>query len=101
MPMTTETERDKRKNERVPFPSPIRCYYNGSQKYFDTVGRDINNKGIGFITNDFIAPSTKIIFELKAPEYKKMLGEVVWAVSQPFSDRFNVGAKFITSLKSA
>jgi len=90
-------EEDKRIATRVMFNSSVRYHEKGVQRYSNTVGKDISSSGIGFISNEFIPNHSKILFELHPPWHQEpvqALAEVVWVSSQPYSERFNVGARF-------
>jgi len=94
-------EADKRIASRILFNSPIRYQQKGSGKYSDTVGKDISNSGIGLISNEFIPKNSHLVFELRSPwqlEPIQRLAEVVWVSNQPYSERFEVGAKFLATI---
>ena len=89
---------ERRNSERLLLSSPIRYRQKGSQRFGNTVGRDISNSGIGFISNEFFPISTQLVFDFQHPKtqgFVKVLGEVVWISNQPYSERFSVGARFI------
>ncbi|MFH1854234.1 MAG: PilZ domain-containing protein [Candidatus Omnitrophota bacterium] len=89
---------ERRVFERSAFPTPIRYRQKGSQAFFNTLGRDISNTGIGFISNEFFPTSTQLIFETQHPEshdFIKAVAEVVWVSKHPHSERFSVGARFL------
>lgn len=91
-------ECDRRKVKRLPLSYPIRYQKKGSQEYGNSIGRDISNSGIGFTSNEYFPIRTQLIFELEHPDrhkFIKAVGEVVWASSEQYSERFSVGAKFI------
>lgn len=86
---------------RILFNSAVRYHEKGAQEYSNTVGKDISNSGIGFISNEFIPKQSKLVFEIHSPwqaEPIQALAEVVWVSSQPHSERFNVGARFLAPL---
>jgi len=94
-------EEEKRIAPRVLFDSAVRYHQKGFQSYSDTVGRDISKSGIGFISNEFIPKNSKLVFELHPPwhiEPIQAVAEVVWVSSQPYSERFKIGARFLDSL---
>ena len=94
-------EEEKRSASRVLFDSSVRYHQKGAQIYSNTVGKDISNSGIGFISNEFISKRSNLVFEIHPPwrsEPIQTLAEVVWISSQPHSERFNVGAKFLAPL---
>lgn len=94
-------EEEKRIAPRVLFDSAIRYRQKGFQNYGDTVGKDISNSGIGFISNEFIPKNSKLILELHPPwhiEPIQAVAEVVWVSNQPYSERFKIGAQFLNPL---
>jgi len=94
-------EEEKRIVPRVLFNSSVRYYEKGIPKYSDTVGKDISSSGVGFISNEFIPNHSKLLFELRPPWHQKpiqALAEVIWVSNQPYSERFNVGARFLNLL---
>ncbi len=96
-------EEEKRIASRILFNSPIRYHERGAQRYSDTVCKDLSNSGIGFISNEFIPKHSKFIFEIRSPwrtEPIQTLAEIVWVSSQPYSEKFNIGAKFSSPLNS-
>lgn len=89
---------ERRDFERLSLTSPIRYRQKGSELFGNTIGRDISNGGIGFISNEFFPISTQLIFEVQHPktqEYIKAVGEIVWISNQAYSERFLIGARFI------
>ena len=89
---------DKRESVRISMSSPVRYQRKGSQGFDNCITKDFSDSGIGFISNEFFPLSTHLVFEIEHPEdrkYIKAVGEVVWISSQPHSDRFSVGARFI------
>ncbi|MDP2921694.1 MAG: PilZ domain-containing protein [Candidatus Omnitrophota bacterium] len=94
-------EENRRIAPRVLFDSPVRYYQKGDQKYNDTIGKDISNSGIGFISNEFIPKNSQIVFEMHPPwhaEPVQTLAEVMWVANQPHSERYYIGAKFLSPL---
>jgi hypothetical protein len=94
-------EEDRRIAQRISFDSAVRYRKKGTEIYSDTVGKNISNSGIGFISNEFISKHSNLIFEIRLPwrsETMQILTEVVWVSSQPYSERFEIGAKFLNPL---
>ena len=97
-------EDEKRLSRRISFDSAIRYHQKGSQKYYGTIGKNISNSGIGFISNEFLPKNSHIVFELHPPWHQEpiqTLAEVVWVSDQPYSERFYVGARFLEPLMAA
>ena len=89
---------ERRSIKRLPLPKSVRYQQKGSQRFGNLLGRDINNAGIGFISNEFFPVFTHLIFEFQHPqthEFIKAVGEVVWISNCPHSERFSAGARFI------
>jgi len=90
-------EEEKRIAPRILSDSAVRYRQKGFQSYSNTVGKDISNSGIGFISNEFIPKNSKLVLELHPPwhiEPIQAVAEVVWVSSQPYSERFKIGARF-------
>lgn len=88
---------ERRLSKRLPLPVPVRYQQKGSQVFANTLGRDISETGIGFISNEFFSLSTQLVFETQHPDshdFIKAVGEVVWVLKHPHTDRFSVGARF-------
>jgi len=89
---------EKRNEERFPMATSVRYQRKGSQLFSNSVGQNISDSGIGFISHEFFPVATHLIFELQHPktqEYLKTAGKIVWISSQPHSENFLVGARFI------
>lgn len=94
-------EDEKRVTPRILFDSPVRYHEKGTHLYNNTVGKNISNSGIGFVSNEFIPKNSKLVLEILPPwrpEPIEALAEIVWVSSQPYSERFNVGARFLAPL---
>jgi len=94
-------EMEKRVASRILFDSPVRYYEKGAQRYSDTVAKDLSNSGIGFVSYEFLPKNSKIMCELRPPwhtEPIQALAEVIWISSQPYSEKFNIGARFLSPL---
>lgn len=91
-------DKDRRVAQRILYNSPVRYNEKGTRKYNNTIGKDISNSGIGFISNEFIPKKAHLVFELRAPWQETIvhtLAEVVWISNQPHSERYDVGARFL------
>ncbi|MFC1624309.1 PilZ domain-containing protein [Candidatus Omnitrophota bacterium] len=89
---------EKRISERIAAVAPMRYQLKGSQRFSNTMGRDISDRGIGFISNEFLPVSTHLVFEIQHPKteaFIKAVGEVVWISDNPHSESFSIGARFI------
>ena len=91
-------EQERRVFERTLLSIPIRYQQKGSQRFGNSIGRDISPSGIGFVSEEFFPKSTQLIFELQHPEsqeFIKAVGEIVWISGKPYTEKYNIGARFI------
>ena len=89
---------ERRGSKRITLSGPIRYQHKGSQRFGNSIGRDISMDGLGFISNEFFPISTDLVFEVQhpeRPEFIKAVGKIIWISNQPHSDRYFVGAKFL------
>lgn len=89
---------DRRGCRRLALFSPVRYQIKGSQRFGNSIGRDLSSGGIGFVSDEFFPVSTQLVFELQHPkthEFIKAVGEIVWISSQPYTERYSIGARFI------
>lgn len=89
---------ERRCSKRLSLSKPIRYHQKGSQVYTNSLGKDISDKGIGFISDRFLPISSHVVIETHHPlnqDFIKVVAEVVWITSQPYSERFSVGARFL------
>jgi hypothetical protein len=89
---------ERRGFERLLLSTPIRYQQKGSQKFGNSIGKDVSSRGIGFISEDFFPTSTQLIFELRHPktqEFIKAVGEIVWISNKPHTEKYNIGARFL------
>jgi hypothetical protein len=94
---------ERRDNKRSLLTGPIRYQRKGSQSFGNSVGHNISEGGIGFLSHEFFPVATQLIFELQHPgsrEYVKTTAEIAWISQKPHSENFLVGAKFIEPLTS-
>ncbi|MBU1888310.1 MAG: PilZ domain-containing protein [Candidatus Omnitrophica bacterium] len=92
---------ERRITKRSAFPMPVRYQQKSSQVFSNTLGRDISETGIGFVSSEFFPISTQLVFETQHPENRnfiKVAGEVMWVSKYPHSERFSVGARFLGPL---
>ncbi|MFH1782464.1 MAG: PilZ domain-containing protein [Candidatus Omnitrophota bacterium] len=90
-------EEEKRAFKRTPLTKSIRYQKKGAQVFSNTLGRDISEGGIGFISHEFLPISTELFFEYPYPNTQEIVnsfGEIMWISLQPHSERFYVGARF-------
>lgn len=90
---------ERRDSERLTLSVPVRYQQKGSQRFGNTLGKDISSSGIGFFSDEFFPVSTQLIFEVQHPKTRgfiKAVGEIVWiSKSKPYSDKYTAGARFI------
>ncbi|MBU1852768.1 MAG: PilZ domain-containing protein [Candidatus Omnitrophica bacterium] len=91
---------ERRDSKRSGFSFPIRYQLKGSQRFGNTVGKDISDSGMRFISNEFFPLATHLIFEVQHPMNRQLmrtLGEVMWVSTWPYHEKFSVGVKFLSS----
>lgn len=89
---------ERRIAKRSALAVSVRYQQKGSQAFSNTLGRNISETGIGFVSTEFFPISTQLVFETQLPESRdfiKAVGEVVWVSKYPHSERFSVGARFL------
>ena len=89
---------ERRIAKRSAFAFPVRYQMKGDNAFMDTLGRDISETGISFVSNEFFPVSTRVILQTRHPEnnsFIKAAGEVMWVSKYPHSERFSVGARFL------
>ena len=89
---------ERRNDKRVLLPGAMRYQHKGSQRFGNSLGRNISKSGISFIADEFFPISTQLVFELQHPknhEFIKAVGEVVWITNQVYSERYSIGARFL------
>lgn len=90
---------ERRDSERLTLSAPVRYQQKGSQRFGNTLGKDISASGIGFFSDEFFPVSTQLIFDVRHPkthEFIRAIGEIVWiADSQPYPEKYAVGARFM------
>ncbi len=88
--------REKRRYSRVKLKSPLHINIRGKGDFSDTVSEDISAGGICFINNQYIAPLTNLMLEVKVlSRILNPIGRIVWVNTIPHSDRYRMGAEFI------
>ena len=88
---------ERRGFNRTVLSTALRYQKKGSQKFGNSICRDISNSGIGFTSDEFFPVSTSLVFEFQHPQthqFIKAAGEIVWISSQPHSERHSAGARF-------
>jgi len=90
--------KERRIDSRLSISSPLRYQFKGSQRFGNSIGRDISPGGIGFVSDEFFPVSTQLVFEVQHPRTQQLIkavGEIAWISSKAHSEKFNVGAKFL------
>ncbi|MDP8230119.1 MAG: PilZ domain-containing protein [Candidatus Gorgyraea atricola] len=88
---------ERRSFNRTVLSAALRYQQKGSQRFGNSVCRDISKSGIGFASDEFFPVATNLVFEFQHPQtnqFIKAAGEIAWISSQPHSERYSVGARF-------
>lgn len=76
--------------------TPVRIQARGAERFSHTVGEDVSETGLGFINDDFIAPSTSVMMEIEVlARVLHPIGKIVWASPYPHSNKYRLGTEFI------
>jgi hypothetical protein len=87
---------EKRQFPRFRHKLPLRYQIRGNPDFTNTVVDDISVGGLGFGTENFIAPKTPIFLELNIlSRVINAIGEVCWSSPVRHSDRYKIGARFL------
>lgn len=90
---------ERRDSERLTLSAPVRYQQKGSQRFGNTIGKDISHSGIGFFSDEFFPVSTQLIFDVQHPktrEFIKAIGEIVWiSDSKLYPEKYTAGARFL------
>ena len=92
---------DERNNDKRNFPRlkaffPIQ--YKVKKKFEGALSKDVSGGGIRFVTEEFIAPNTKLTLQLSLPDIAKpviVVGRAAWIEKLPHSDKYSVGVEFM------
>ncbi|MBU1006854.1 MAG: PilZ domain-containing protein [Candidatus Omnitrophica bacterium] len=91
-------DENRRDFPRFELSGPLRYQRKGSQIFGNSMGKDISSSGIGFASDEFFPVSTQLVFEVQHPksfDFIKAVGEVVWITSKRYSEKYEVGARFL------
>ena len=93
-----EKKLEQRKTTRVAFKEAIGYEVRGLDLSGGTLACDLSETGLRMILDRFIPLNTEIKFKLRFGSNSRMievLGKVVWVQRVPFSERYQVGIKFV------
>jgi len=86
---------EKRLFPRIFIKLPFRYRMIGEKRVSASRINDISASGIGFVAEDFIAPTTNLRLEIGIPlKIINPIGQVIWSQAIPHSDRYHVGLEF-------
>jgi len=86
---------EKRLFPRIEAKLPFRYRVIGQKHVFAARIKDISASGVGFVAEDFIAPSTDLRLEIGIPvKLIYPVARVVWSHAIAHSDRYRVGIEF-------
>jgi hypothetical protein len=87
---------DKRCFPRVKVRLPLRYQARGAPEFNNVITDNISLSGVGFSSDEFIAPMTNVMLEINALLHiLTPIGRVAWSVSSPHSDKYHSGIEFV------
>ncbi|HNX82110.1 MAG TPA: PilZ domain-containing protein [Candidatus Omnitrophota bacterium] len=87
---------EKRRFPRIGFKFPLSYKIRGSCEFDQTIANDISCGGLSFVENRFLAPETRLMFEIKIlDKVLHPIGRIAWANQLPHSNRYNLGVEFL------
>ena len=87
---------EKRCFPRIDFKFPLSYKIRGSSEFDQTVANDISCSGLSFIEDKFLAPETRLMFEIKIlDKVLHPIGRIAWTNQLPHSSRYNMGVEFL------
>jgi len=87
---------EKRRFPRIKVRLPLRYQVRGTPEFNNVITEDISLSGIGFASDKFIAPATKVMLEINALLHiLTPIGRVAWTASSPHSDKYHSGVEFV------
>jgi hypothetical protein len=88
--------KERRQFSRIKLNIPLRYQIRGEAGCDNTISSDLCLEGIGFSSNNFIAPATNLMLEFKLLDFVlDPIGRVVWVSPIPHSNRYRLGVKFV------
>ena len=88
--------KEKRKESRTMTSFPVACNTSKRRGSFYTVCKDLSSQGAKIITEEFVSCGN--LFTLNIDLIEKIIGlkaQVCWCNKQHYSDRYNIGLKFV------
>lgn len=88
--------REIRRFPRVKLTTPIRIQVRGREDFSRSVGENVSEKGVCFVNDDFIPPSTPVMLEIEVlSRILHPIGRIVWSAPFPRSNKYRLGTEFI------
>jgi hypothetical protein len=89
-------QEESRRFPRIKFSNPLRFQVRGSPDSSTSLSENISLNGIGFMHNNFIAPLTPLMLEIKLlSRVLRPIGRVVWSSPSAHSNRYRLGVEFL------
>lgn len=87
---------EKRRFPRIGLKFPVSYKVRGTSEFDQTVANDISCNGLSFIEDKFVAPETRLMFEIKIlDKVLHPIGRIAWANQLPHSSRYSMGVEFL------
>lgn len=91
-------DKERRRHKRCTVHLPLRYQLKGTVRYADTLTKDIGGGGAQFITDEFFARNSEILFELMIAETSEPVkgkAKIVWLNKVPHNDIYSIGIEFM------
>ena len=87
---------EKRQNTRLSVAVPLRYQIRGTQKFGNTLTKNISSGGLGFLADRFIKPQTHLMLDVNLlTKNINSIANVKWAGYLSHSDKYQIGLEFI------
>lgn len=89
---------EKRQYQRFEVKLPVRYQIMCTENFANTLTCDISAGGLRVLTEEFIAPETKLVLEINFVNSSHVIntsGKVIWSQSVPHTDRYESGISFL------
>lgn len=91
-----EQKENQRRSQRIPLHLPIQYRIRGQTEFRNAVCDNISAGGISFITDEFLAPETLLMLEVRVlSRALRPVGKITWSSNLAHSGRNRLGIRFL------
>jgi len=92
----TPEKNNKRLSPRIKERAALRYQVRGTSDFNNVLSDNISVTGLGFINDDFIAPSSNLTLEINIlSRILNPIGRIAWASPVPHSNKYRLGVEFL------